>query len=64
MSEQEQEQEQASIFTHQVKLGLVAAYAAMLAFKKYKNSPVVVSRGGQILHIAAEDMPPPQAPPA
>lgn len=57
-------QEQGAYIHQQVEKGLVAAYAAMLAFKKYKNSPVVVSRGGQILHIAAEDMPLPQAPPA
>lgn len=56
-------QEQGAYINQQIEKGLVAAYAAMLAFKKYKNSPVVVSRGGQILHIAAEDMPPPQAPP-
>ncbi len=58
MSEQEQEREQASKFTKQVKLGLTAAYANMLAFKKYKNSPVIISRDGKIVAVPADEMPP------
>ena len=58
MSEQEQEREYAAKFTHQIKLGLAAAYTNMLAFKKYKNSPVIISRNGQIVAVPAEDMPP------
>ncbi len=50
-------QEQQTQFSRQIKLGVVAAYNAMLAFKKYKQSPVVISRDGQILHVPAEEMP-------
>ena len=64
MSEQEQEQEQerASDFNHKLLLGLDLAYANMLAFKKYKNSPVVISRDGQIVAVPAEEMPPTRRP--
>ena len=58
MSEQEQEREQASKFTRQVQLGLAAAYANMLAFKKYKNSPVIIARDGNIVAVPADEMPP------
>ncbi|WP_210520560.1 hypothetical protein [Hymenobacter terricola] len=45
-------------FSQQVQLGLVATYNAMLAFKKYKNSPVIISRDGKILAVPADEMPP------
>jgi len=41
-----------------VQQGLAEAYRAMLAFKKYKQSPVIVSRNGQIVAVPPEDMPP------
>ena len=45
-----------------LRIGLNRAYANMLAFKKYKNSPVIISRNGQIVAVPAEDMPPPERP--
>ena len=53
--------EQAAHINQQLQIGLVATYNAMLAFKKYKQSPVIISRNGQILAVPPEDMPP--APP-
>jgi len=41
---------------HQQKR-LVATYNAMFAFKKYKQSPVTVSRNGKVVAVALEDMP-------
>lgn len=58
MFEREKEREQASKFTQQVKLGLLAAYTNMLAFKKYKNSPVIIARDGQVVAVPAAEMPP------
>ena len=58
MSKQEIAQAETARFSQQVQQGLVVAYNAMLAFKKYKNSPVIISRNGQILAVPAEDMPP------
>ena len=39
-------------------------YNAMLAFKKYKQSPVIISRNGQIVAVPPEDMPPVSVPKA
>ena len=50
--------EYAAEINEKLRIGLIAAYANMLAFKKYKNSPVIISRNGQILAVPAEDMPP------
>jgi sulfur carrier protein ThiS len=49
--------EQAAHISQQVQLGLVATYNTMLAFKKYKQSPVIVSRNGKVVAVAPEDMP-------
>jgi len=54
-------QEQQAQFSQQVRRGMADAYNAMLAFKKYKQSPVIVSRDGRIVAVRPEDMPP--APP-
>lgn len=54
-------EEQGAEFSAKVRVGLVAAHNAMLAFKKYKQSPVIVSRDGRIVAVPPEDMPP--APP-
>lgn len=51
-------QEQDAQFSKQVEKGLISAYAAMLAFKKYKNSPVIIARDGQIVAMPAAEMPP------
>ena len=61
MHKQESVQLETAKFSQQVQLGLVATYNAMLAFKKYKQSPVIISRNGQILAVPPEEMPP--APP-
>ena len=45
MSKQEKEA-QDTHFNQQLEIGLVATYNAMLAFKKYKQSPVIISRDG------------------
>lgn len=50
--------EQAAHIHQQLQIGLVATYKALLAFKKYKQSPVIVSRDGRIVAIAPEEMPP------
>ena len=55
------DKERAAAINEKLRIGLIAAYNNMLAFKKYKNSPVIISRDGQILAVRAEDMPP--APP-
>ena len=52
--------EQAAQINQQLQVGLIATYNAMLAFKKYKQSPVIISRNGQIVAVAPEDMPPAQ----
>ena len=57
MSKQEAIQAETARFSQQVQLGLVATYNAMLAFKKYKQSPVIVSRDGKVVAVAPEDMP-------
>ncbi len=58
MSKQKQMQEETAQFNKQASIGLMAAYKAMLAFKQYKQSPVVISHNRQILHVPASEMPP------
>jgi hypothetical protein len=41
-----------------LRIGLINAYANMLAFKKYKNSPVIIARDGKIVAVPADKMPP------
>ncbi len=45
-----------------VEAGLIMTYNAMLAFKKYKQSPVSISRDGKIVAVPPEQMPPAQPP--
>jgi sulfur carrier protein ThiS len=63
MSKQEQK-EQDTQFNQQLRVGLAMTYNAMLAFKKYKQSPVIVSRNGKIVAVRPEDMPLASAPEA
>ncbi|GAB3291478.1 hypothetical protein ACFQT0_10830 [Hymenobacter humi] len=49
--------EQAAHINQQLQIGLVATYNALLAFKKYKNSPVVIARDGKIVAVPADEMP-------
>ena len=37
--------------------GLELAYIKMIEFKKQKNSPLIISKDGQILAISADDLP-------
>ncbi|SFQ74288.1 hypothetical protein [Hymenobacter arizonensis] len=50
--------EQAAHINQQLQIGLIATYKAMLAFKKYKQSPVIISRDGKIIAVPPEEMPP------
>ena len=34
------------------------AYEAMLAFKRYKKTPVIISRNGQVFAVSPDDMRP------
>ncbi|SMB97149.1 hypothetical protein SAMN00120144_0304 [Hymenobacter roseosalivarius DSM 11622] len=52
------DQEKSDWVDRQLQAGLVAAYAAMLNFKRYKKTPVIVSRNGQILEVHPDKMPP------
>lgn len=61
MSKQEKEVQDAH-FNQQLRVGLAMTYNAMLAFKKYKQSPVIVSRDGKIVAVPPEDMPPASSP--
>ena len=51
-------EEQAAHISRQLDKGLVLAYEAMLAFKRYKKTPVIISRNGQVLAVSPDDMPP------
>jgi hypothetical protein len=50
-------QEQATHISQQLEAGLDAAYEAMLAFKRYKQTPVVIVRDGKVVYVTPEDMP-------
>lgn len=52
------DQERAAELQEKLRIGLDRAYANMLAFKKYKNSPVIISRDGKIVAVPADEMPP------
>lgn len=51
-------QEQTDWNREQLRKGLAAAYAAMLDFKRYKKTPVIVSRDGQVVEVHPDKMPP------
>lgn len=40
-----------------IQRGLEKAYEKLVAFKRYKNSPLIVSRDGKIVEIPPEDIP-------
>ena len=46
--------EQLRQLEEKVALGLEKAYEKMVAFKKQKNSPLVISKNGKIVRIPAE----------
>jgi len=39
-----------------VSKGLKGAYKKMVEFKKYKGTPIVISRNGKIIEIQPEDI--------
>lgn len=43
-------------FVAKISKGLKIAHKKMIAFKKYKNTPVVVSSNGKVIHVQPEDM--------
>ncbi|GAA3946063.1 hypothetical protein [Hymenobacter algoricola] len=57
-------QEQAAHINAQVRKGLVVAYNNMLAFKHYKQTPVIISRNGKVAEVQADRMPPAEDPAA
>lgn len=42
----------------QVRKGLLVASENMLAFKRYKQTPVVIVRDGQVVEVAPDALPP------
>ena len=52
------EQEKNDWIDRQLQAGLTATYAAMLDFKRYKKTPVIVSRNGQVVEVNPDKMPP------
>ncbi len=49
--------EQPSEAAQKILYGLEKAYEKLVAFKRYKNSPLIVSRDGKIVEIPPEDIP-------
>ena len=45
-------------FEEKITQGLEKAYERMVEFKKYKKTPIVVSRNGQIVELDANEVPP------
>jgi hypothetical protein len=50
--------EELKIERDKIVKGLERAYEKVVAFKKEKNTPMVVSRNGKIVEIQPEDIPP------
>ena len=50
------DKESNSSLKEQISIGLKEAYRKMLLFKKYKNSPIVLTRNGKIIEVKAEDL--------
>lgn len=48
--------EQLKRLEEKVALGLEKAYEKMVAFKKLKNSPLVISKNGKVVRIPAEEI--------
>lgn len=42
----------------QLRKGLLAASENMLAFKRYKQTPVVIVRDGQVVEVSPDALPP------
>lgn len=50
--------EQMQELEDKIAQGLEEAYRKMVEFKKYKKTPMIVSRNGQIVAIPSEKIPP------
>ncbi len=48
--------EQLKDLENKIAKGLEEAYKKMVAFKKQKNSPLIVSRNGKVVEIKAENI--------
>lgn len=44
--------------SQQIDQGLHKAYEAMLAFKRYKHTPVIIVRDGKVVAVAPDELPP------
>ena len=42
----------------QLQTALETAYENMLAFKRYKQTPVVIVRDGQVVEVSPDEVPP------
>ena len=50
--------EQLKELEDKISKGLEEAYRKMVAFKKQKNSPLIISRNGEVIEIKAEEISP------
>lgn len=50
--------EQLKELEDKISKGLEEAYRKMVEFKKQKNSPLIISRNGEIVEIKAEEISP------
>lgn len=48
--------EQLKELEKKITKGLEEAYRKMIEFKKQKNSPIIISKNGEIIEIDAEDI--------
>ncbi|SDX91364.1 hypothetical protein [Hymenobacter psychrophilus] len=49
---------QGTTTSQQIQEGLDAAYEHMLAFKRYKQTPVVIVQNGQVVAVSPDELPP------
>lgn len=50
-------QEQKVYTSQQLQTALETAYENMLAFKRYKQTPVVIVRDGQVVEVSPDELP-------
>ena len=48
---------QGTTTSQQIQEGLDSAYENMLAFKRYKQTPVVIVRNGQVVAVSPDELP-------
>ncbi|MBT2557267.1 hypothetical protein J7E24_05690 [Hymenobacter sp. ISL-91] len=44
--------------SQRIQEGLDIAYENMLAFKRYKKTPVIIVRDGQVVAVSPDELPP------